>query len=148
MYAVCMENSSLTYCKDMVRKMDYARYLQCAFAPEAIPYYALVAELKHIHDHVSEEMIGHIRYAWWQEAVEALGSGSPRQHPVILSLAASGISKTLLVKLVESYREAWPELPQNPPELAVDNPRWQKAGRIIANHKGAKWQLAFKLLFV
>ena len=53
----------LEYCKQLIKKHNYARYLQLAFAPErvkgsVIGYYALDAELKHIHHHVSEEMIG------------------------------------------------------------------------------------------
>ena len=143
-----MENTTLSYCKDMVRKYDYARYLQCAFAPTAYAYYALAAELAHIHDHVSEEMIGHIRYAWWQESIVAIGEGKPHQHPVLLMLAESGISNELLVKLVECYREAWPELPKNPPELEVADARWQKAGRIISKHRGGKITLIFNMLFV
>lgn len=134
----------------MIKTHDYARYLQCAFYPPAIPYYALNAELRHIHHHVSEEMIGHIRYAWWQESIDAIAEGKPRDHPVLQSLAASGIDNSLLVKLAESYREAWPELPQNPPELAVEDARWQKAGQIIAAHgcKKNRLFLLVKLIFI
>ncbi len=152
MYAGFMQDSTsenLDYCKNLIKTQDYARFLQCAFAPEAIPYYALDAELRHIHDHVSEEMIGHIRYAWWQESLVAIGEGKPRQHPVLLMLAASRISNDALIKLVESYREAWPELPKNPPELEVNNARWQKAGRVIAANKTKpRWWLVMKLLIV
>jgi phytoene/squalene synthetase len=152
MYAHSMQVSTsenLDYCKNLIKAQDYVRFLQCAFAPHAYSYYALMAELAHIHDHVSEEMIGHIRYAWWQESIVAIGEGKPRQHPVLLMLAESNIDNALLIQLVESYREAWPELPQNPPELAVDNPRWKEAARIIAAH-GAKpkWWLLVKLMCV
>jgi hypothetical protein len=149
MYAGLMEVSTsdnLEYCKNLIKTHDYGRYLQCAFAPETIPYYALDAELKHIHHHVSEEMIGHIRYAWWAENIDALPVA--RQHPVLQALAAVGIEKLLLMQLVDHYREAWPDLPKNPPELNIDNVRWNNAGRIIKNHQGAKWRLVFKLLFV
>lgn len=141
-----MENTTLSYCKDMVRGHDYARYLQCAFAPQTYAYYALEAELAHIHQHVSEEMIGHIRYAWWQESMDALREGKPRQHPVLLALAESGIANEVLVKLVESYREAWPELPEYPPELEVNDARWRRAGDIIAKHTGPRWWLVVRLL--
>ena len=143
-----MENTTLSYCKDIVRKYDYARYLQCAFAPHAYSYYALMAELAHIHDHVSEEMIGHIRYAWWQESMDALAEGKPRGHPVLQALAESGIDNAMLIKLVEAYREAWPNLPEKPAELPMNNLRWIRAGEIIKHHTGAKWWLLMKLLLV
>ncbi len=152
MYADSMQDSTsenLDYCKNLIKTQDYARFLQCGFYPAALPYYALDAELRHIHDHVREEMIGHIRYAWWQESVVAIGEGKAREHPVLRALAASGIENALLVQLVESYREAWPELPQHPPELPVEDARWHKAGRIIEAH-GAKprWWLLLRLLLL
>ncbi len=133
-----MEDSTsdpIQYCKNLIKTHDYPRYLQCAFAPEAIPYYALDAELKHIHQHVSEEMIGHIRYAWWRESLDALAEGKPRQHPVLVALADGGIAPATLTALVDRYREAWPEMPENPPELTVDNVCWQRAESIIARHR-------------
>ena len=143
-----MENTTLSYCKDMVRKHDYARYLQCAFVPHAYAYYALMAELAHIHDHVSEEMIGHIRYAWWREQLDQLGAAH-QQHPVLQALSASGIARETLTLLVDCYREAWPELPQNPPELEVDDPRWKKVDKIIATHGNrSRWWLVVKLFLL
>lgn len=150
MYAGFMQVSTkddLEYCKNLIKMSDYARYLQCGFYPPAIPYYALEAELRHIHHHVSEEMIGHIRYAWWREAMDTLGAAH-QQHPVLKMLAASGIEKELLVQLVDSYREAYPALPEHPPELPVADVRWAKAGQVIAAHKGARWRLLLKLLII
>lgn len=135
------------YCQNLIKTHDDARYLQCAFDKTAIPYYALEAELKHIHHHVEEEMLGHIRYAWWREALDRLGAPDQR-HPVLQELAQSGIAKEQLIALVDAYREAYPALPENPPELPVTNARWHKAGRIIAAHRGARWRLILKLLFV
>lgn len=140
-------SENLDYCKNLLKTQDYARYLQCAFAPHTLPYYALDAELRHIHDHVSEEMIGHIRYAWWQESIVAIAEGKKREHPVLRALEESKLDPLLLIALVECYREAWPQMPQHPPELAVSDRRWQKAGRIISAH-GTKprWWLLVKLL--
>lgn len=151
MYAGFMQDSTsenLNYCKNLIKTQAYARFLQCAFAPEAIPYYALDAELRHIHDHVKEEMIGHIRYAWWREELDKLGQAH-QQHPVLQMLATSGIAKEALITLVDAYRDAWPNLPEHTPELEIKNPRWKKAGGIIAANKlKPRWWLVMRLLFV
>jgi len=149
-------SDNLAYCKNLVKTQDYPRFLQCAFLPEALQvvaysYYALDAELRHIHQHVTEEMIGHIRYAWWSESVEALPIA--RQHPVLMALSQTSIDQSILVKLVESYREIYPGMPLDAPELVIENARWQKAGHIIAKHrarheKNARLWLIVKLLFV
>jgi len=155
MYAECMKVSTrddLDYCKDLIKKHDHARIMQCMFLPEgerhsAFAYYALKAELEHIHDHVSQEMIGHIRYAFWAESVEQLPA-NPRSHPVIRALADSGIASETLSQLVENYREAYPDLPKDPPELVLEHKKWNKAGEIIRRHKGGPLLLIIKLLFV
>ncbi len=171
------ENSDyIDYCRKMVREHDYPRFLQCAFLPEkeqlkAFSYYALEAELRHIHHHVSEEMIGHIRYAWWREEIEKSGNNLSSKHPVLKALAAVSIDKEIILRLVEKYHEAWPEIPHSsdsaeryeiPPEFCTvdeitksafnNNSPWQKAGRKIDNHKarygeGFLWWLVIKLLF-
>ena len=158
MYADSMQVSTsenTEYCKNLIKTHDYARYLQCAFLPEimrdaAYGYYALDAELAHVHHVVSEEMIGHIRYAWWQESIEGLNTPAQRQHPVLLTLAGSGIEQEALA-LVISYREVYPELPEVARALEFDNEKWRRAGQVIAAHgqrygNGAKLWLIIKLL--
>lgn len=150
-----MQNSTKDdqeYCKNLIRMGGDERLLQLHFLPpglqqQAMAYYALEAELRHVHDHVSEEMIGHIRYAWWREAMDRLGAAD-QQHPVLRMLKDSNIDTALLIALIDSYREAYPELPANPPQLAIDDARYRKAGETIAGHKGARWRLLVKLLFV
>lgn len=158
MYALSMKDSTkdaLLYCKNLIKNHDDATYLQLAFLPEerqqpAIAYYALNAELKHIHHHVSEEMIGHIRFAWWQEQVEAITQDVVRGHPVLQEIAASGVAIDSCAALVEAYREAYPAMLNNPPVLDIPEEyrRWHKAGRVIAEHRGGRKSLIFKLLFV
>lgn len=128
--------------------MDYGRYLQAAFAPELYPLFALNCELMHVHHSVSEEMLGHIRYAWWEESIAAFD----KKHPVIEALAASNLPQDKLLILVNCYREAYPEMPANVGPLLdsiIPLPeRFHKAGNIIRNHKGGKLTLLAKLLFV
>lgn len=140
------------YCKELVKKLDYPRYLQCAFATEYFPLFALNCELRHVHHAVSEEMIGHIRYAWWAESVETLA----REHPVLQALKWANYPTENLLTLVNHYREAYPEQPQHTDVVlnsilslpAKDKARFDKAGQVITNHQGGRLTLLVKLLFV
>ena len=54
---------------------------------EVIALYALNHALARIAPSVSEPMMGHIRLAWWREALEELAAGKPaRAHPVVEAL--------------------------------------------------------------
>ncbi len=154
-----MQNSTtqnVLYCKELVKKLDYARYVQCAFAPSSrsaalYAFFALNCELRHVHHAVSEEMIGHIRFAWWQESVERLFAVLPREHPVLKMLAESGFSEVELVNLVVAYREAYPEMPTKIPEPTCEGAvfaKYHKAGKLIENHRGNKLALIIKLIFM
>jgi len=76
-----------------VRTTDYDRFLaiQLAHAAARAALYAVTAfhgELARISDTVSEPLLGHIRLAWWREALEELAVGkAPRAHPVVQALA-------------------------------------------------------------
>ena len=164
----------LSICADQLRAHDKDRFLLTLFAPaharEALTaLYALDMELDHVHDAVREEMISHIRYAWWQEAIEGLYEGKPaRGHPVLEALKPwieqGVLPKQDVLELVDIYRV---NLPQLPPDAAkrtnaiaeklLDNvvpgkkKPWQRACRVLERHrarwpKGANGWLAFKLL--
>jgi NADH dehydrogenase [ubiquinone] 1 alpha subcomplex assembly factor 6 len=76
-----------------VRGGDYDRFLAIQLAPSATrgALYAMVAfhiEIARIAELVSEPLVGHIRLAWWREALEEIAAGkAPRNHPVVLALA-------------------------------------------------------------
>jgi phytoene/squalene synthetase len=77
-----------------VRSSDYDRFLAIQLAPpeKRAALYAITAvhiELARIAEIVSEPMIGHIRLAWWREALAEIEAGkTPRNHPVVRALAA------------------------------------------------------------
>ena len=118
-----MSVKDLSYCAHEVLEYDRDLFLRSLFAPSdmrepLLAVYALIVELDKIPSMVSEEMIGHIRYAWWQEMVEGLYEGKvPHGHPVMEALAslikAERLPKQLLLPLVEVYREAYPVPPAN-----------------------------------
>lgn len=150
MYAQTMKNSTtISYCSGLVKASDYDRFLQGLFVPAAQRevLWALLAlniELAHIHHKITEPMIGHIRFAWWRENIEALYRGeAPRQHPVIEALASviPDMPQERLMKLIESYQIAFPQVPDTQimdDIIAGYLPSvegWRRAGGIIARHR-------------
>lgn len=95
-----------------VRDGDYDRFLaiQLAPAPARAGLYAVTAfhiELARIAEIVSEALIGHIRLAWWREALEEIEAGKPpRNHPVVLALAALHPAHPQIFPLLQKTIEA------------------------------------------
>ena len=89
-----------------VRAADYPRFLAIQLAPAAARpalygLTAFAAELGRIAESVSEPLLGHIRLAWWREALEEIAAGGPpRQHPLVAALAA----------VHAAYPDSWPLL--------------------------------------
>ncbi|MDE3015980.1 MAG: squalene/phytoene synthase family protein [Pseudomonadota bacterium] len=164
----------LSYCADLVRKHSRDDLLLCLFMPaearEAVlAVYALNIELAQVREKTSEELIGQVRLAWWQEAVEALYAGHPaRDQPVLQALApviASGHPpRESVMALIENYRVHFPDSPPDI-EAAMDEATlallralcpqaeagWRKARNIILKHRRRHGQrrngwLNFKLL--
>ncbi|WP_262695228.1 phytoene/squalene synthase family protein [Kordiimonas aquimaris] len=80
-----------SYCRDMVRADDRARYDTTLFAPrhQRAPLWALYAfnqEVAKTRESVSESALGEIRLQWWQDAIEELKSGNYREHPVVAEM--------------------------------------------------------------
>ncbi len=143
---------NLDYCADLTRERHRDRFLQGLFVPKEkrealMALYALDAELQHIHHKVSEEMIGHIRYAWWKEALEEISAGKPpRAHPVVEALAEvkENLPWNMLTSLVENYQEQFPKSPQDSDAwldkvaasiLSESGQGWHTAGAIIDRHR-------------
>ena len=143
----------LSYLAHEVYAHDRDLFLRSMFVPPSareslLAVYALVVELDKIPSIVSEEMIGHIRYAWWQEALEGLyaGQGKPG-HPVLEALAplvSSGqLPQDLLMPLIENYRAHFPAPPPDKHALLKTlslalipaDTGWEKADHLIISHR-------------
>jgi hypothetical protein len=167
---------TLTHCAHEVYRLDRPGFYLSLFAPQPqreglLALYALNVELAGVHRSVSEEMIGHIRFAWWQETLEKLYAGvAPQGHPVLQALQpvidGGYMPQNILSLLVESYRDHYPHVPPEMDgimeKIAVTYLRlacpeaeaaWHKAHRIVTRHR-ARWGarlsgwLALKLLFI
>ncbi len=150
-----IENHSQTsYCAGMVRAHDRDLYALALFVPEPareglLTLYALATELHHIRNLVSEEMIGHIRYAWWRETIDNLYAGTPRPgHPIMEALQPMlpHLPKDRMSALVEAYA-TYPDPPKGEAAaletlsldwLTATAPTaikpWKKANRILQRH--------------
>ncbi len=164
-----MTGNLLSLNAQSVRTHARDSFLRTLFVPEPAremlyAFYAFDLELQKIPDNVSEEIIAHIRYAWWDESLEAC---DPRGHPVLQALmplvAAGHVSVQSLSGLIDLYRNHYPHQPANDSqreEIAAAllrsvrpqaEARWRRAGAAIARHrarhgKGANGWLALKLL--
>ena len=149
---------NLSYCAEMVWAHQPELYWQALFVPPAareglLRLYALDIELAHLRRMVSEEMIGHIRYAWWREALEALFQGRPKPgHPVLEALSELPLPQAEIMALQDAYESAYPNEPAAAPaarealslayleKTAADAiPGWKKANTIIQAHT-RKWR--------
>ena len=106
---------NLSHCGNIIYTHDRDRFLLSLFAPmparEALQaVYALNSELARIGSITSEELIGQVRLAWWQERIEDLyGGKSTAGHPVLEALqpVTRHVPKDMLIGLVEKYRESF-----------------------------------------
>lgn len=76
-----------------LRTSDYDYYLAIGLAPAAkreglAVLVSFARELSHIAELVTEPLMGHMRLAWWREALAELNAGEQvRAHPVIRALS-------------------------------------------------------------
>ncbi len=105
------DQHGLSYCADMVRRLDKDRFLTALFAPEParsrlMALYAFNLEVARTRENVSEPMIGEIRLQWWRDALDAIYKGAPPEHEVAQALAqaieASGLERGPLDRLIDA----------------------------------------------
>jgi 15-cis-phytoene synthase len=75
-----------------LRQWDRPRYLSLLLMPQdvqpdVLALYCFNAELERIPVVVSEPQIGEIRLQWWVDTLDAMGQGTPQDHPVAAALA-------------------------------------------------------------
>jgi hypothetical protein len=161
----------LSHNAQRVQSHDRDRFLASLFVPmparEALlALAALNVELAQVRRATQEEMIGHIRYAWWQEAVEGLYAGkAPLGHPVLEAMlpVTAYLPRAEVLTLVESYRATYPALPLDMEgimdrlslellrNLSIPDQGWRRASSLIKKHrlryrKGWNGWLILKLL--
>ncbi|MBM3490649.1 MAG: squalene/phytoene synthase family protein [Alphaproteobacteria bacterium] len=91
---------ALAYCARAARGGDAERYRAALLAtpPQRGYLMAILAfngELARTRETVSEPMLGEIRLQWWREGIAGVYCGAPREHPVLLGLAAAVAGRPL-----------------------------------------------------
>lgn len=94
---------------DLVRRVDPDRWLTTRFIADpaaradVIALYGLNYELARVAGGVSNALMGEIRITWWREAMEEVAAGkTPRKHPNVEALAASGFDTNALAALADA----------------------------------------------
>ncbi|MFN0023743.1 MAG: squalene/phytoene synthase family protein [Parvularculaceae bacterium] len=90
--------SPIAYCTSLIAQADEDLHLSLRYAapadrPRLAALFAFQIELRRIPASVSEPALGEIRLQWHREALAEIVAGKlPRAHPVILALAATGLT--------------------------------------------------------
>lgn len=124
------QSPSLSSYAQTVRAHDPDRWLASLFAPAPLRadwcvLFAFNHEIAIIAETVSEEMIAHIRYAWWRELLDEACAGTPpRPHPLAAPIAhlihRHALPRTLFDRLLDAREHAFhSEPPQDPESLAL-----------------------------
>lgn len=154
-------------CLDSLRRNAYGEYLCLAslkpsLRPGMLAVMALDLEVRQIAIKAQEEMIAHIRFAWWRENLAALATGQPpRHHPVLLALSAANQPYDALNAIIDEVQDTYPAyLPSITRAAAAllktcpnEQASWEKRIKILTRHRArhgnaAKMQLLLRLWLI
>lgn len=130
----------------MVRAGDYDRFLAIQLAPaeHRASLYALAAfglELARTAEAVTDVLIGHIRLAWWREAIQEIEAGNkPRAHPVVEGLAPVLVRCPVVIPLLIEMVEA--RAADLDPSLVATEDDWRNYG----DHTAGNLHMAMALV--
>src|SRR4029079_2898216 len=88
-----MPSDPFAFCEDLVRRIDFDRYLCARCAPERarrhlFALYAFNYEVAKTAESVTQPVAGQIRLQWWRDAIAEICAGNARAHEVASALAA------------------------------------------------------------
>ncbi|MEE2692910.1 MAG: squalene/phytoene synthase family protein [Pseudomonadota bacterium] len=125
------QTGSLQYCAELLKAGDEDRWLTTQFAPEAAcarlsALFAFYREIERIPHAVTEPPLGEIRLQWWREAIdEIVKDKTPRAHPVVSAMAASGLCEPGAIELLSGMIDARARLLYDEPFASLDDlTRW------------------------
>lgn len=144
---------SLSQLLNELKRNRYPYYLYVMIAPLELraaltTILSLEWELEQIPRKVSEPLLGQIRFAWWQEALEMLEAGDcPRAHPVIEAVNENKDSLPLLKQRLAFHQQCFENAMQADLEVSLidaigiliqPNTKWQRKVRIIQDYAACK----------
>jgi phytoene synthase len=80
-----------SFCADLVRTHDFARYAATLFVPTEqrralLALYAFNTEISRVREHVTQPLPGEVRMQWWTDMLAGAGHGGVEGNPVAAEL--------------------------------------------------------------
>jgi phytoene synthase len=80
-----------SFCAELVRSHDFARYASTLFVPAPqrralLAVYAFNVEISRVHEQVSQPLAGEMRLQWWTDMLAGVGHGGVEGNPVAAEL--------------------------------------------------------------
>jgi phytoene synthase len=102
-----------SFCADLVRAHDFARYASTLFVPAPqrralLAVYAFNVEISRVREQVSQPLPGEIRLQWWTDMLAGLGLGGVEGNPVaaelLLAIRSWRLPVGRLSRLIEEHQ--------------------------------------------
>jgi phytoene synthase len=107
------QSSAATFCADLVRSHDFARYAATIFLPASerralLALYAFNVEIVRVREQVTQPLPGEIRLQWWRDMLAGHGHGGVEGNPVaaelLLVVEGFGLPVERLTRLIEEHQ--------------------------------------------
>ena len=102
-----------SFCAELVRGHDFARYASTLFVPAPqrralLALYAFNVEVSRVHEQVSQPLPGEMRLQWWTDTLAGAGHGGVEGNPVaaelLLAIRTWRLPVERLSRLVEEHQ--------------------------------------------
>jgi phytoene synthase len=102
-----------SFCADLVRSHDFARYASTLFVPAAerralLALYAFNVEILRVREQVSQPLPGEVRMQWWTDLLAGAGHGGVEGNPVaselLLAIRTFGLPAEPLSRLIDEHQ--------------------------------------------
>ena len=102
-----------SFCADLVRTHDFARYAATLFVPTEqrralLALYAFNTEISRVREHVTQPLPGEVRMQWWTDMLAGAGHGGVEGNPVaaelLLTIRNFGLPVEPLTRLIQEHQ--------------------------------------------
>ncbi len=102
-----------SFCAELVRSHDFARYASTLFVPAPrrrglLALYAFNVEVSRVHEQVSQPLPGEMRLQWWTDTLAGAGHGGVEGNPVaaelLLAIRTWRLPVERLSRLIEEHQ--------------------------------------------
>jgi 15-cis-phytoene synthase len=106
-------SDSASFCANLVRTHDFARYASTLFVPpdlrrSVLALYAFNTEISRVREHVTQPLAGEVRMQWWTDMLAEAGRGGVEGNPVAAELRLAirnfGLPVERLTRLIEEHQ--------------------------------------------